>query len=376
MDPTPSASEARPAPARRSRPGPSIDQLEAGVRQGDRALLGRAITLVESTSPRHEAAAQELLQRLLPSTGKSRRVGITGVPGVGKSTFIDALGLHLCRAGHRVAVLAIDPTSSRSGGSILGDKTRMARLSLEPQAFIRPSPSGGTLGGVARRTRETLLLCEAAGFDVVLVETVGVGQSEVALRGMVDFFLLLLLAGAGDDLQGIKRGIMEMADAVLIHKADGDNRIRAEAARGEQAMALHFMAPATPGWPPPVALASGLTGEGVAECWQTIERFYAELGPRGTLAERRRDQDRQWFDDLLCEELVTRFRRDPVVGRHRPLLEQAVASNAITAVRAVRALLEAYDAARGRRPLPSDNASPAPSPSESESESESERRFS
>lgn len=367
MDSTPNGPETRPAS--RGRPGPSIDELEAGVRRGDRALLGRAITLIESTSPRHEAQAQELLHRLLPFSGRARRVGITGVPGVGKSTFIDALGVHLCGKGLRLAVLAIDPTSTRSGGSILGDKTRMARLSAEPAAFIRPSPSGGTLGGVARRTRETMLLCEAAGFDVVLVETVGVGQSEVALRGMVDFFLLLLLAGAGDDLQGIKRGIMEMADAVLVHKADGDNRARAEAARGEQAMALHYLAPATPGWPPPVALASGLTGEGIPEIWDVVERFYAELEPRGTLAERRRDQARRWFDELVGEALLERFRRDPVVRRTRPMLEQAVAANATTPVRAARALIEAYAAAEAARGA----ALPAESPSSSRSDIDPER---
>ncbi len=337
------------ASAKRARHGhrPSVDELSAGVRNGDRALLGRAITLIESTSARHEAEAQELLQTLLPLSGRAKRVGITGVPGVGKSTFIDALGMHLCGQGHRVAVLAIDPTSTRSGGSILGDKTRMGRLSAEPNAFIRPSPSGGSLGGVARRTRETMLLCEAAGFDVLLVETVGVGQSEVALRGMVDFFLLLLLAGAGDDLQGIKRGIMEMADAVIINKADGDNRIRAETARGEQSMALHYLSPATPGWPPPVTLASALSEEGIPECWATVERFYAELEPAGAIAGRRREQARQWFSDLVQEELFARFRRHPVVRHRRAELEDLVASNGLTAIRAVRALFESYDAAVG-----------------------------
>lgn len=325
---------------------PTVEELAAGVRRGDRSLLGRAITLIESTSARHEAEAQDLLQQLLPFTGVARRVGITGVPGVGKSTFIDALGMHLCGQGQRVAVLAIDPTSSRSGGSILGDKTRMGRLAGEPNAFIRPSPSGGTLGGVARRTRETMLLCEAAGFDVILVETVGVGQSETALRGMVDYFVLLLLAGAGDDLQGIKRGIMEMADAVIINKADGDNRLKAEMARGEQAMSLHYLAPATPGWTPPVTLASGLTGDGIAECWAEVERFYRELEPTGSVLERRQEQMRQWFEDLIREELVTRFRQHPVVQRHRATLEEAVAQNGLTPIRAVRALFAAHDAAQ------------------------------
>lgn len=320
-----------------------VDDYVEGVRRGDRAVLGRAITLVESTSSHHEALAQEVLQRLLPHTGRSRRVGITGVPGVGKSTFIESLGCHLCREGRRVAVLAIDPSSARSRGSILGDKTRMERLSGEPNAFIRPSPSGGSLGGVARRTRETLLLCEAAGFDVVLVETVGVGQSEVALRSMVDLFLLLLLPGAGDELQGIKRGIMEMADVVLINKADGENRRRAEAARGEQSMALHSMAPATPTWETVVSLCSGLTGEGIPEFWALVERFYARLEPAGVIRSVRQQQLRQWLDDLVREELAARFQRHGGVRLLRPEVEASLVAGETTAVRAARALLEAYD---------------------------------
>ncbi|MBL9138586.1 MAG: methylmalonyl Co-A mutase-associated GTPase MeaB [Verrucomicrobiales bacterium] len=321
----------------------AVEEYVEGVRAGNRAILGRAITLIESTSSRHEAKAQEMLQQLLPFTGGARRVGITGVPGVGKSTFIEALGLHLCHRGRRVAVLAIDPTSTLSRGSILGDKTRMERLSGEPAAFIRPSPSGGSLGGVARRTRESMLVCEAAGFDVVLVETVGVGQSEVALRSMVDYFLLLLLPGAGDDLQGIKRGIMEMADAVLVNKADGDNRARAELARGEQTMALHTMAPATPGWQVRVMLGSGLTGEGIDSLWASVEEFYAQLGPSGVLRSRRAAQSRQWLDDLVREELQRRLERHPGVRTLRPELERAVAAGEITAVRAARMVLEAFD---------------------------------
>lgn len=319
-----------------------MDDYVAGVRAGDRSMLARAITLVESTAPAHEALAQEVLQRLLPATGGSRRVGITGVPGVGKSTFIETLGCFLCGRGLRVAVLAIDPTSALSRGSILGDRTRMERLTADPKAFIRPSPSGGALGGVARRTRETLLLCEAAGFDVVLVETVGVGQSETTLRSMVDFFLLLLLPGAGDDLQGIKRGIMEMADAVLINKADGENRARAELARGEQSLALHHLASATPGWTTPVALCSGLNGEGILEAWLLVERFYAQLGPSGAIAARRRQQSLQWVEDLTREELVNRFRSDPAVIRLRAELERAVLEGGTTPVRAARSLLDAF----------------------------------
>lgn len=321
---------------------PTVDEYVDGVRRGDRALLARAITLIESTSARHEAEGQEVLRRLLPETGRARRIGITGVPGVGKSTFIEALGTHLCAAGHRLAVLAIDPSSARSRGSILGDKTRMEKLSGQPNAFIRPSPSGGSLGGVARRTRETMLLCEAAGYDVVLVETVGVGQSEVALRSMVDLFLLLLLPGAGDDLQGIKRGIMEMADVVLVNKADAANRVRAEATRSEQAMALHHLQPITPGWRTEVGLCSGLTGEGIPEFWALVERFYAVPGAKEGLVARRRDQARDWMHDLVRDELWERFRRHPDVEATGPMLEAAVARGEMTPVQAARALLSAY----------------------------------
>ena len=358
-----------PEPARsRSARRLTLEDYVAGVRAGDRAILGRAITLVESTSAVHEAQAQELLGRLLPFTGRARRVGITGVPGVGKSTFIEALGCHLCAQGRRVAVLAIDPSSSLSRGSILGDKTRMERLSGEPRAFIRPSPSGGSLGGVARRTRETLLLCEAAGFDVVLVETVGVGQSEVTLRSMVDFFLLLLLPGAGDDLQGIKRGIMEMADAVLINKADGDNRHRAEAARSEQAMALHYLAAATPSWTTPVTLCSALTGEGIAEAWETVERFYRELEPAGVLNARRGAQQLAWLEELVREELVGRWQRHAAVRLMRPAVERSLVAGELTAVRAARALIEAFDKLPARTtsapfaaPVPTPGSEPPPS---------------
>jgi LAO/AO transport system kinase len=323
--------------------GPSVDDYVEGVRRGDRAMLGRAITLVESTSSAHETMAQEVLQRLLPATGKARRVGITGVPGVGKSTFIEALGMHLCSQGLRVAVLAVDPTSSRSRGSILGDKTRMEKLSGEPKAFIRPSPSGGSLGGLARRTRETLLLCEAAGYNAILVETVGVGQSETAVRDLVDFFLLLLLPGSGDDLQGIKRGIMEMADAAFVNKADGDNRLKAEAMRSEQAMALHYLTSPTPGWHPEVRLGSALTGEGIPAVWTMVERFYAELEPRGMIQARRRDQEVHWLDDLLRDVLERRFRRHAGVQELRPLLEGSLARGELTVVQAARRLLEVFD---------------------------------
>ncbi|MBX3745707.1 MAG: methylmalonyl Co-A mutase-associated GTPase MeaB [Verrucomicrobiae bacterium] len=322
--------------------GMGVDDYVAGVRRGDRAVLARAITLIESTSARHQGMARDVLEQLLPATGRSRRVGITGVPGVGKSTFIEALGLHLCGRGLKVAVLAIDPTSTLSRGSILGDRTRMERLSGEPNAFIRPSPAGGTLGGVARRTRETLLLCEAAGFEAVLVETVGVGQSEVTLRSMVDFFLLLLLPGAGDDLQGIKRGIMEMADAVLINKADGENRARAESARSEQAMALHHLAPATAGWAPEVGLCSGRTGEGIPEFWAMVEQFYGVFEGNGGIAARRREQSMQWLEETLSDALVTRFRRHPEVRSRRPDIERALAAGEIGVAEAAARLLEIF----------------------------------
>jgi len=352
MTTTPATSSSQPAaapPARKLRL--TVDDYVAGVRRGDRAILARAITLLESTTPAHEAQAQEVLHRLLPFTGQAKRIGITGVPGAGKSTFIESFGCYLCQQGHRVAVLAIDPSSSRSRGSILGDKTRMEKLAGEPNAFIRPSPSGGTLGGVARRTREARMLCDAAGFDVVITETVGVGQSEFVLRSMVDFFLLILVAGTGDDLQGIKRGIMEMADHILINKADGDNRPRAEAARGEQAMALHYLSPATPTWKTEVALCSGLTGEGIPAVWQTVERFYTELNASGVISARRQRNRLHWMEELITNKLLRRFHRHHAQRTLRPQIEKALLAGEITAVRAAHQLLDAFDHQPGRQPL-------------------------
>src|SRR5215213_5994646 len=260
------------------------------VASGDRAALARAITLMESRRPDHREAARALLQELMPRTGRAVRIGITGVPGVGKSTAIDTLGSMLTEAGHKVAVLAVDPSSSRTGGSILGDKTRLARLAVDPNAFIRPSPSSGTLGGVAAKTRETMLLCEAAGFDVILVETVGVGQSETAVADLTDFFLVLMLPGAGDELQGIKKGILELADMIAVNKAD-DAGARAAAAAAEYRAALHILAPASATWTPPVVTVSGLTGQGLKEAWTKVLDHRARLEAVGELQAKRRAQD-------------------------------------------------------------------------------------
>ena len=326
----------------------TVKDYVAGVLAGDRAILARAITLVESNSRMHEAQAQEVLNRLLPHTGNAKRVGITGVQGVGKSTFIETFGCQLVERGHKLAVLTIDPTSARSGGSILGDKTRMEKLSVAPTAFIRPSPSGDSLGGVARRTRETMLLCEAAGFDTILVESVGVGQTEIALRSMVDFFLLLLLPGAGDELQGIKKGIVEMADLVLINKADGDNRMRAEHARADQDAALHYTQPATPGWKTEVALCSGLSGEGLPQVWERIQKFYEELEAKGVIVKRRQQQTLEWLNDLIHDELRRRFDRDPRVIAKLPELRGALLRGEMTAVRAANVLLITHTEAEAK----------------------------
>ncbi|MGP8201433.1 MAG: methylmalonyl Co-A mutase-associated GTPase MeaB [Limisphaerales bacterium] len=325
---------------------PTINDYVSGVLAGNRAILSRAVTLIESQSPLHEKKAQEVLLELLPHTGKSRRIGITGAPGVGKSTFIEAFGCYLVKQGRSVAVLAIDPSSKRSGGSILGDKTRMENLSREPRAFIRPSPSGDSIGGVARRTRETMLVCEAAGFDLVLVESVGVGQSEVALRSMVDYFLLLLLPGAGDELQGIKRGIIEMADDILVNKADGDNRQRAEQARLEQHASLSFLQPATPGWKAEAGLCSARTSEGIPQVWERIERFFSELEPKGVIANRRRQQTLEWFADLIHDELQRRFEHNPRIQARLPSLRESVLRGETTAVSAANILLAEFDGSK------------------------------
>ena len=320
--------------------GLSIDALAAGVQSGDIATLARAITLVESTRDADQDRAQELIERVLPHTGKAVRVGITGVPGVGKSTFIDALGSQLTAQGKRVAVLAIDPSSSLSGGSILGDKTRMERLSRDPAAYIRPSPGAGTLGGVARRTREALLLCEAAGFDVILVETIGVGQSEIAVAQLVDVFLLLALTGAGDELQGIKKGITEMADVVAITKADGDNTLRADSAKAQLAMALHLLHGSSGRPSPQVLTCSAREGTGLDEVWAAIEAFRSGLEEAGTLHTKRRQQALHWMEAALDDLLRARFESAPGVPEQLAAMRQRVLDGTLGPAAAARLLLD------------------------------------
>jgi len=313
-------------------PTPDLSALARGIRAGDRAVLARAITLIESKRADHRQAAHRLVQELLPATGQAIRVGITGAPGVGKSTAIDTLGSMLTAEGHKVAVLAVDPSSQRSGGSILGDKTRMARLATDPKAFIRPSPASGTLGGVAATTREALLLCEAAGFDVMLVETVGIGQSETAVADLTDFFLVLMLPGAGDELQGLKKGIVELADMIAVTKADGDNAGRANATAAEYRAALHILTPRSRDWTPPVLTFSGLTGAGIAALWQQVLDHRARLTASGELAERRRAQQVKWMWALLEERMLAPLRTDPKLKAKLPQLEAAVAEGRLSPV--------------------------------------------
>ena len=317
----------------------NVSDLDAGVLAGDRAALARAITLIESRAPQHKQPAQELLAKLMPHSGGSIRIGITGVPGAGKSTFIDTFGSFLTERGLEVAVLAIDPSSTLTRGSILGDKTRMERLSRDENAFIRPSPTGGILGGVAGKTREAVLLCEAAGYDVVVVETVGTGQSEVALRSLVDFLMLLLISGAGDELQGIKKGVIEIADAVVINKADGDNIAATNAARSQFNRALHYMAPATIGWQTRALTASGLTGDGIEDIWQLALNFEAKTKANGGFEQRRNAQRKEWLHSALEAQL-----RDYVFGHQAvqaalPQIEAAVMAGELPAAAAAEKLL-------------------------------------
>ena len=314
--------------------------LAARIRLGDRTALARGITLVESSRADHQEAAQALLTLLLPDTGRAVRLGLSGAPGVGKSTFTEAFGTFLTARGHKVAVLAIDPSSARSGGSILGDKTRMELLARDPNAFIRPSPAGGTLGGVARRTREAMLLTEAAGFDVVLIETVGVGQSETAVSDMVDMFLLLLSPGGGDELQGIKRGIMELADLVVVNKADGDLMQAARRAQMEYQAALHLMRPKSAHWQPKAMLASALKGAGIAEIWAAVEAYRAALGQAGEIEANRAQQAQAWMWTEIREGLFASLKAHKEAARLIPVLQAEVEAGSMTPTLAARRLLK------------------------------------
>jgi LAO/AO transport system kinase len=324
-----------------------IDYYVAGVAEGDRLVLSRTITLIESGLRHHQQLGRQVVDRLLDRTGQAVRLGITGVPGAGKSTFIESLGLFLTEQGKRVAVLAVDPSSTRSGGSILADKTRMEKLSVNDRAFIRPSPSGGTLGGVARKTRETMLICEAAGHDVIIVETVGVGQSETTVASMVDFFLVLMIAGAGDELQGIKKGVLEVADALAVNKADGDNVQRAEMARREYEAALHLLTPGSPTWSPPVLTCSALEMTGVDRVWETVLDHRRKMTASGELADRRREQALDWMMYLVKEGLEHWFYQSPSVRKRLPQLREAVAQGQTSPTVAADRLLEFLDARDG-----------------------------
>jgi len=310
-----------------------------GILDGNRAPLSKAITMVESALPRHQELAQEIIAGCVPHAGKSIRVGITGVPGVGKSTFIEALGKHLTARGNRIAVLAIDPSSPRTKGSILGDKTRMEDLANDPNAYIRPSSSAGTLGGVARNTRESIILCEAAGFNIIFVETVGVGQSETAVHSMVDFFLLLMLAGAGDELQGIKRGIMEMADAIVINKADGDNIAKAELAAREYKNALHLFPPSPSGWTPLVITASSTEGSGISSTWEMIESYMKMTHGSGYFDQRRKEQALNAFTDTVEETIRQNFYHDPLVSANLQSVQNDILSGNISPYAAAQELI-------------------------------------
>ena len=317
-----------------------------GVLAGNRRTLAKTVTLLESHLPEHRHCASQVLAALQPKSGGAIRLGITGVPGAGKSTFIEALGLQLLEQGNKVAVLAVDPSSRRSGGSILGDKTRMEGLAVHPDAFVRPSPAGRTLGGVAAASRELILLCEAAGFDVILVETVGVGQSETAVATMVDFFLVLLITGAGDELQGIKKGLLEMADGLLINKADGSNRERAAKARQEMEAALRIMLPPSSNWQPPVLTCSSLEGQGVSEVWQMVLRHRHTMQESGELARRRHEQDVEWMWSLVHQELRRRFEENTSVQDRLEVISSQVSKGTLSPLQAAEELLTAAEMGR------------------------------
>lgn len=336
---TPSPAGGLPGKKRRSL---TVDEHVDGVLSGNRMILARTITLIESNAPAHRDMGQEVLQRLMPHAGRSMRVGISGVPGAGKSTFIEALGSMLCEQGHRVAVLAVDPSSTLSGGSILGDKTRMERLSAHPNAYIRPSPTGGNLGGVTEKSRSTIQVCEAAGYDVIIVETVGVGQNEIAVRGMVDCYMLLGIAGAGDDLQGIKKGVIEIADLFVVNKADGDNKARARRTQAEMSTVLHYLTPYTPEWSVQALTCSALKGDGVADVWESVTRFFAHLKEHGWLEQRRAQQNVGWLHELMNQELRHLFLENPAVAKELPHLEKEVAAGKTPVYQAAKSLLSCF----------------------------------
>ena len=313
-----------------------------GIIKGDRSLLSQAITIIESALPEHQELARGIIKSSLPHSGKSVRIGITGVPGVGKSTFIESLGTQISASGKKLAVLAIDPSSERSGGSIMGDKTRMEDLSADKNAFIRPSPAGGSLGGVARKTRETIILCEAGGYDVIFIETVGVGQSETTVHSMVDFFLLLMLAGAGDELQGIKRGIMEMANLIAITKADGTNKEKAERAGREYKNALHLFPPSESGWTPRVLTCSSLDQTGIGDIWKSVEEYVSFTMENGYFGQQRNRQSKYWMYEFIHESLQSHFYADPRIGKQLELLEKKVMEGSISSFHAAMEILKEY----------------------------------
>lgn len=327
----------------------STDEYVEGILSGDITILSQAITLIESNKPEHYDQAQQIIERCLPHAGRSVRIGITGVPGAGKSTFIEAVGNMVVSLHHRLAVLAIDPSSERSGGSILGDKTRMESISSNPDIFIRPSPSAGSLGGVARKTRETIVLCEAAGFDVIFIETVGVGQSETAVHSMVDMFMLLQISGAGDELQGIKRGIMEMADMMVITKADGENRQKAELARAQFQSALHLFPMPESGWRPKVYTCSAVAETGLEEVWKGVEEFLDHIESNGYFQSNRNRQNKYWMYESINDALKDSFYRDPAVAAHLAEVEQRVLDAKLSSFIAAKELLDIYfdDCRRG-----------------------------